>query len=61
VLFAAPHRVAHDLDDLAAALGPDRRPRSARELTKLHEEVRHGTLATLAAGAREGSAARSPS
>jgi 16S rRNA (cytidine1402-2'-O)-methyltransferase len=54
VLFAAPHRVAHDLDDLAAALGPDRPAALGRELTKLHEEVRHGTLATLAADARDG-------
>jgi 16S rRNA (cytidine1402-2'-O)-methyltransferase len=54
VLFAAPHRVADDLDDLAAALGPDRLASLARELTKLHEEVRHGTLASLADGAREG-------
>jgi 16S rRNA (cytidine1402-2'-O)-methyltransferase len=54
VLFAAPHRVAHDLEDLAASLGPDREAMLGRELTKLHEEVRHGTLATLAASAADG-------
>lgn len=54
VLFAAPHRVAHDLDDLAAALGPERPAALGRELTKLHEEVRHGTLATLATAAADG-------
>ncbi len=54
VLFAAPHRVAHDLDDLAAALGPARPAALGRELTKLHEEVRHGTLATLATAAADG-------
>lgn len=54
VLFVAPHRAAADLDALAAALGPDRRAALGRELTKLHEEVRHGTLAELAEGAREG-------
>jgi 16S rRNA (cytidine1402-2'-O)-methyltransferase len=54
VLFVAPHRAAADLDDLAAALGPDRRAALGRELTKLHEEVRHGTLAELAEGVRAG-------
>jgi 16S rRNA (cytidine1402-2'-O)-methyltransferase len=54
VLFAAPHRVAQDLEDLAAALGADRPATLGRELTKLHEEVRHGTLASLAAGAEDG-------
>lgn len=54
VLFVSPHRVADDLDDLAGALGPTRRAALCRELTKLHEEVRHGTLADLAAGARDG-------
>jgi 16S rRNA (cytidine1402-2'-O)-methyltransferase len=54
VLFAAPHRVAQDLGDLAAALGADRPAALGRELTKLHEEVRHGTLASLAAGAEDG-------
>ena len=54
VLFAAPHRVAQDLEDLAAALGADRPAALGRELTKLHEEVRHGTLASLAAGAEDG-------
>ena len=48
VLFAAPHRVAADLRDLAEACGADRRAVICRELTKLHEEVLHGTLATLA-------------
>jgi 16S rRNA (cytidine1402-2'-O)-methyltransferase len=54
VLFAAPHRVAHDLEDLATALGADRPAALGRELTKLHEEMRHGTLATLAAAAGDG-------
>ena len=47
VLFVAPHRAAADLADLAAACGPDRPAVLCRELTKLHEEVRHGTLGTL--------------
>ena len=48
VLYEGPSRVAETLADLAAELGP--RPAAvARELTKLHEEVRRGTLDTLAA------------
>lgn len=54
VLFAAPHRVAADLRDLAEACGTDRRAVICRELTKLHEEVLHGTLATLAEQAAAG-------
>lgn len=51
VLFEAPGRTAATLADLAAACGGERRGALARELTKLHEEVRRGTLAELAAGA----------
>lgn len=54
VLFASPHRGAEDLADLADALGPDRRAVLARELTKLHEELRRGTLRQLAEGAEAG-------
>jgi 16S rRNA (cytidine1402-2'-O)-methyltransferase len=54
VLFVSPHRAADDLDELAAALGPDRRATLCRELTKLHEEVVHGTLSELAVRARAG-------
>ena len=53
VLFEAPDRTAATLRDLAAACGPDRRAAVCRELTKLHEEVRRGTLGELAAGAAE--------
>jgi 16S rRNA (cytidine1402-2'-O)-methyltransferase len=48
VLFEAPPRVADLLQDLAAACGADRRAAVARELTKLFEETRAGTLAELA-------------
>jgi len=44
VLYEAPHRLARTLDDLTAALGPERRVVLARELTKLHEELWRGTL-----------------
>lgn len=48
VLFEAPPRLVALLSDLVRAAGPDRRALVARELTKLHEELRAGTLAELA-------------
>lgn len=54
VLYLAPHRAAADLRDLAEALGADRRAALCRELTKLHEEVRRGTLGELADAAADG-------
>jgi 16S rRNA (cytidine1402-2'-O)-methyltransferase len=54
VLYVSPHRAATDLGDLAAALGGQRRAALCRELTKLHEEVRRGTLDELAASAGSG-------
>ena len=48
VFFEAPHRLAASLADLAELLG-DRPAAVARELTKLFEEVRRGTLPELAA------------
>src|SRR2546422_2991903 len=48
VLFEAPNRVAGLLRDLAAACGAGRRAAVARELTKVFEETRDGTLAELA-------------
>jgi len=54
VFFESPSRLAATLGDLAAAFGADRRAAVCRELTKLHEEVRRGSLAELAAWAAEG-------
>jgi 16S rRNA (cytidine1402-2'-O)-methyltransferase len=48
VLFEAPTRTAATLRDLAAACGSERPAALCRELTKLHEEVRRGTLGALA-------------
>lgn len=48
VLFEAPTRLVSALEDLADVFG-DRPGVVARELTKLHEEVRQGTLHDLAA------------
>ena len=48
IFFEAPQRLAETLADMADVLGP--RPAAvARELTKLHEEVRRSDLAELAA------------
>jgi 16S rRNA (cytidine1402-2'-O)-methyltransferase len=47
VLFEAPNRVAELLADLAAACGDERPAAVARELTKVFEETRSGTLAEL--------------
>jgi 16S rRNA (cytidine1402-2'-O)-methyltransferase len=49
VLFESPRRLAEMLADAASVLGTGRRAVFARELTKLHEELRRGTLADLAA------------
>ena len=48
VFYEAPSRLAEALADMAEELGP-RRATVARELTKLHEEIKRGDLAALAA------------
>jgi 16S rRNA (cytidine1402-2'-O)-methyltransferase len=53
VFFEAPHRLAACLADAVAVLGGDRPAVVCRELTKLHEEVRRGSLAELAAWAAD--------
>jgi 16S rRNA (cytidine1402-2'-O)-methyltransferase len=57
VVYEAPHRLLACLDDMIAVLG-DRPAVLARELTKLHEEVRRGTLAALRAEAAAGAGPR---
>lgn len=54
VFFESPHRLADTLADLAETFGSDRPAAVCRELTKLHEEVRRGSLADLAAWAADG-------
>ncbi|MGB9373512.1 MAG: 16S rRNA (cytidine(1402)-2'-O)-methyltransferase [Jiangellales bacterium] len=49
VLFESPRRTAATLRALAAVFGADRQAAVCRELTKTHEQVRRGTLGTLAA------------
>ncbi|HEV2303628.1 MAG TPA: 16S rRNA (cytidine(1402)-2'-O)-methyltransferase [Stellaceae bacterium] len=52
VFFEGPSRLAASLADMAETLG-DRPAAIARELTKLHEEVRRGRLGELAAHYRQ--------
>jgi 16S rRNA (cytidine1402-2'-O)-methyltransferase len=54
VLYEAPHRIIRTLDDLRDACGDDRPLVVCRELTKLHEEVRRGTLGTIDVGEPRG-------
>ena len=58
VLFETGPRLAATLADLAAGLGGQREAALCRELTKLHEEIRRGELATLAEATRRSTAAR---
>ena len=51
VFFEAPHRLAASLSDMVGAFGPARQAAVCRELTKVHEEVRRGSLAELQAWA----------
>ncbi len=47
VAFESPRRISESLAALAA-IAPDRQAAVCREMTKLHEEVRRGSLAELA-------------
>ena len=49
LLYESPHRLVKLLGQLAERCGPDRPAAVARELTKVYEEVRRGTLAELEA------------
>lgn len=54
VFFEAPTRIADTLEAMALAFGGDRTAAVCRELTKLHEEVRRGSLTELADWAAQG-------
>ncbi len=47
VFYESVHRVAETLAALAEHFGPDREAALARELTKIHEQIRSGTLGDL--------------
>ena len=48
VFFESPRRLADCLRDAVDELGPQRRAVVCRELTKIHEEIKRGTLQELA-------------
>jgi 16S rRNA (cytidine1402-2'-O)-methyltransferase len=54
VFFESPHRLASLLADAASVLGDSRQAAVCRELTKTYEEVKRGTLSSLAEWASEG-------
>jgi len=45
LIFESPHRLLHTLNELLRLAGPERLCCVAREMTKLHEEIRLATLA----------------
>ena len=49
IFYESPHRLVKALEQFAEYFGPDRRASVSRELTKLYEENRRGTLQELAA------------
>ncbi len=53
VLYEAPHRLERTLADLEVACGPLRQVVVARELTKMHEEIRRSTLHEAVQHARQ--------
>jgi 16S rRNA (cytidine1402-2'-O)-methyltransferase len=54
IFFESPHRIAEALADARDVLGADRLAAVCRELTKMHEEIRRGSLGALADWAAEG-------
>ena len=57
IFYEAPHRLAEALKDCQEILG-EREAAVARELTKLHEEIRRGRLSDLALHYAQGEKAR---
>lgn len=47
IIYEAPARLVATLRELGEVLGPERQASVSRELSKLHEETRRGTLAEL--------------
>ncbi len=48
VFYESPHRIGRTLTELSGNFGADRPASVSRELSKMHEETRRGTLAELA-------------
>jgi len=53
VFYESPYRLVKTLEQFAEFFGPDRECSVAREISKVHEEHRRGTLADVAAWYRE--------
>ena len=53
VFYESPYRLVKTLDQFAEFFGPDRLCSVSREISKVHEEHRRGTLAEVAAWFRE--------
>jgi len=47
VFYESPHRLVKTLEQMETVFGPDRRAAVARELKKVFEEIRRGTIAEL--------------
>ena len=53
VFYESPYRLVKTLDQMAEVFGPGRRCSVAREISKIHEEHRRGTLAEVSAWFKE--------
>lgn len=53
VFYESPFRLVKTLEQLAEVFGPDRQASVSREISKIHEETRRGTLQELAASFAE--------
>ena len=53
VFYESPYRLVKTLDQFSEYFGPDRLCSVAREISKVHEEHRRGTLEEVAAWYRE--------
>ena len=53
VFYESPYRLVKTLDQFAEYFGPDRLCSVAREISKVHEEHRRGTLAEVSAWFKE--------
>lgn len=53
VFYESPYRLVKTLEQFAEYFGPDRQCSVAREISKVHEEHRRGTLSEVAAWYRE--------
>ena len=49
IFYESPHRLLKTLEQLKEAIGPERRISVSRELTKLYEETKNGTVAEVLA------------